>query len=73
MTSYPIRHNGKTVETHDNLRSAVRAFWILSAHELKNGRAANLYLNTGSSHGIPDPSEVDLPDWVREVLKEHGL
>jgi hypothetical protein len=73
--SYAIRHEGKVVETHETLRAATRAFWILSAHELKNGRCANLELDTHTCDSVAGPEHCSppLPDWATEVLRAHGL
>lgn len=75
---------------HEYCRSsALRAFWILTAHELLNDRSADWY----SIEGIPEAKETlvketekrtlysddknlptwALPDWAVEVLEKHGL
>lgn len=73
MTSYPIKQNGKTLETHYVLKTAEIAFWTLTAHELKNGRDANLELDTRSSHGVTPPEQLPLASWIKDVLREHEL
>lgn len=70
---YEIRHHGKVVETHETLSAATRAFWVLTAHELKNGRVADLELDTKTSDCIPALPRAGLPDWAADVLAPYGL
>lgn len=69
-----VSNRGTVIETCETEREAVRAFWIFTAHELKNGRDA-----TGLRIGehtdavcAPDPADCRLPDWAIEVLVLHG-
>lgn len=72
MFMYEIRNEeGKVVESHETLDRATKAFWILTAHELKNERKAAYTLDTRSCDGVQDFSKFDLPRWAKEVLKEH--
>lgn len=75
--------DGRGIEKHERRRDAEKAFWILTAHELKNGRSASLQLTEDkangsrgpvvSATGITPPGELDLASWVCDVLTEHGL
>lgn len=69
---YQIKKNGRVIEEHATLREATRAFWILTAHELKNDRVADYELDTYSSDCVDDPEKCSppLPEWARAVLKE---
>lgn len=60
---------GKVVETHDSGKNATRAAIILGAHAAKH--------NFDSHYEVEPPTfytmdELDLPDWVKEVLKGYG-
>lgn len=72
---YAIKQFCKIVETHASLEAAERAFWVLTAHELKNGRTANLELNTYSSDCVSDPEKyrASFAPWVVDVLVQHEL
>ena len=73
MTTYQIKQNGKVIEEQATYRGAERAFWILTAHELKNGRMANYTLDLHSSESVcgPEDCRPPLPQDVLDVLKEH--
>lgn len=72
---YHVKHNGKPVESHETLSAATRAFWLLTARELKNGRVANLEFDTHSSDSVAGPEHCrpSLPDWACEALRAHGF
>lgn len=70
--SWKIIQAGRVVETHSSLRDAEIAFWILTAHELKNGRVANLELDTRSCDSVTSPSKLVLPSWAKDVLIKEG-
>lgn len=71
--AYKITRHGKTVEEHNTLREATRAFWILSAHELKHGRVADYNLDTGTCDSVAnfEHCRPSIPGWALEVLREH--
>jgi len=72
---FTIKHHGKAIENCTTLREAHRAFWTLTAHELKNGRVADLSLDTHSCAGVCQPEHCNppLPEWVMQVLTDHGF
>jgi hypothetical protein len=73
--AYTITRGGRTVEEHNTLGQATRAFWILTAHALKNGQVADYGLDTRSSNGIDPPEfcKPPLPDWAIEALRKEGF
>lgn len=81
--SFHLSNNGKSIEKHENRRDAEHAFWILTAHELKNGRHASVVLSETKANGhqgpivaatgITPPSELNLPSWAKNVLAAHDL
>jgi len=75
VMAYKIKHRGKVVEEHIRAHDAERAFWTLTAHELKNGRIADLELDLHGAHGVcfPDECVPALPEWAMEILKAHDL
>lgn len=48
-------------------RSACRAYWIFFAHEVKNGRKPDYRIEPPTD--LVPASELNLPDWVHEALK----
>jgi hypothetical protein len=73
--AYSITKDARVIEICKTLGEATRAFWILTAHELKNGRVADYRLDTRSSNGV-DPPELckpPLPDWAIEALQKEGF
>lgn len=67
MRGFRIDFEGKCVESHDTLKGASRAFWILVAHEAgrPNGNPTGVVLQGG--HALP-AKDCDLPSWAREIL-----
>lgn len=69
MTWRVVNNANRTIESHGSPRDAERALMILSAHEIKNGRVANYRIEPPIT--IPCTlDELNLPDWVWEVLEE---
>lgn len=71
--AYEIKRHGKVVETHDTLFKATRAFWILTAHELKHNRLADYELDTRTCDCVRMLKRSELPDWAADVLAAEGL
>ena len=74
MTCGPIKitrgTGGKVIESFRDRKLAVRAFWTLTAHELKNGRKADLvFVDPTLPQLVVDDPPSDLPEWVLEVLR----
>ncbi len=68
--------DGKIVEKHEKKKDADKAFWMLSAHELKNGRKPLFLLTEAGIEGdlhVSPSIESDLPRWARDVLDRAGL
>jgi hypothetical protein len=71
---FNIYHNDKCIESHERIQDAEHAFWVLTAHELKNGRPANLRLDKGTCDSVRHPLLFCcLPIWAVEVLQQHGF
>ena len=72
-----VKSGDKELERHPGFRAAERAFWLLTAHELKNGRIADLTLTGKSACApsvcFPDECVPALPEWAMEILKAHDL
>ena len=80
---FHLSNNGKIIETHEKRRDAEYAFWILTAHELANGRPAAVVLSETKANGhqgpvvpatgITPPSQLNLPSWANDGLASHDL
>ena len=67
IREFRITYDGKGVESHETLKSASRAFWVLAAHELKNGRAVDSLVLHGGK--VMEPRECLEPGhWALQVL-----
>jgi hypothetical protein len=70
---YEIKRAGKVVESHNTLADSTRAFWLLTAHELKNGRVADYTLDTKTCDSVQMLPRSSLPDWAADELAKHDL
>jgi hypothetical protein len=71
MTWRIVNAAGRGIESHGTPKAAERALMILSAHEIKNGRFADYRIEPLIT--IPSTlDELDLPDWVWEVLEQQA-
>jgi hypothetical protein len=76
MGEYSIVHEGgRGVERHSRLGGALQAYWVLVAHELKNGREPKYELRGPDDEVMTAPLllEAELYSWQIPVLKERGL
>jgi hypothetical protein len=72
VTEHVIKDkSGRVVERHPYEAAMLRAFWILTAHELKNGREAQYTMHPAPVTTAPEL--LPLQSWVVYVLKEEGL
>lgn len=73
------RSDGLALENHESRRLAEKAFWILTAHEVKNGRPLDYYVFTEKARSgqpakeipmadLTPPGELDLASWVYDAL-----
>lgn len=67
---YAIRRGTVMVEVHANLVDAAQSYWVLLAHDLKNGHDG---LELTSPEPIPYPSQVALPEWAVAELRRHNV
>lgn len=65
---------GKGIESHRTYQQLWRAFWILTAHELRNGRPA-CYTTNAQAAWNPGPEECTPPlsRHDLETLRAHGM
>ncbi len=70
---YEIKKLGKVVESHSTLGAATRAFWILTAHELMNGRVADYEFDTMTCDTVQCLPRTSLPDWAADELAKWDL
>jgi hypothetical protein len=70
---YRIKRHDRIVESHSTLAEATRAFWILTAHELSNGRTADYTLDTNGCDSVEMLPRAGLPGWVADELAKHDL
>lgn len=77
MSFHISRADGAGIEKHERRQAAEKAFWILTAHEVKNGRPVDYYVLTERKGGewtvipvadITPPSGLDLPSWACDAL-----
>lgn len=71
--AYEIKRSGRVVETHQTMPAATRAFWILTAQELKHCRLADYELDTKSCDCVQMLRRAELPDWAADVLASYDL
>jgi hypothetical protein len=68
IRAFRIMEGNRVVESHDNARDAERAFWILVAHETKNGRLETAIALTLQGCHARKWEACDLPRWATDVL-----
>lgn len=70
-----LNDKGEVVQ-QDSEVNAIYAFWILTAHELLNGRVASYRLNPAPMDSSPEFLQQvgrQLPSWALDILRSHDL
>lgn len=70
---YQIKRKERVVETQETLGAATKAFWILTAQELKNDRVADYTMDTRTEDSVRLMRRSELPAWAADVLAKYDL